>query len=113
MHLAENSPQSSSTLAQLCEIEEEELRKKMSFWISRGVVRESRQESSSSSSSAAASAYGDYDEGGGETIMYEVIEDQAWLAERDKELGSTATGATSAAMDDEEGIGVRPIRPIS
>lgn len=99
---------SKKDLAEKCEVEEEEVGKKMTFWIARGVVRERRDSTvdgigaSNSYSSNINSNNSSSDVNQEESnIFYEVIEDQAHLALSDLEE-TPVCGATGSLGDAED-----------
>jgi DNA-binding Lrp family transcriptional regulator len=124
MHLSEGCPLSLSALAQRCEVEEGEVKKKMSYWLARGVVREYKGHPPPSSSSATAFASatasvttsssssltkrggGDQDSadsinsnsssiGLSDGVYYAVVEEQAHLAAKDADEGGATSSSSS------------------
>ena len=95
MHIADAGPEggiSLDRLAAVSEAEAAEVRRKMGFWIAKGVV------SASTSSSSE-------DGGGGGNLLYTVIEDQAGNAAREAE----GDMSMASAGNFEEEVGARRI----
>lgn len=92
MYLSEqdNISMSSVELSELCEVEEEEILKRMTYWVAKGVVRECYSSGSGGDSSSGG--------GGGQGVYYEIIEEQALLALRDQD--EVSAGQMGGDSDD-------------
>lgn len=86
LHLGDTSPAWSSELATLCGMEEEDVRKKMAYWVHKGVV-----------------VVRDAGGGEGQGVLYAVDEDQADRAVADEESGDE----DAQPVDDSEVVYVR------
>ena len=90
LHIADESSVSLPKLAALCDVSEADVQRKMTYWISRGVVRETHITSQNGEGGVSCNS---------QTIVYEVIADQNRA--NDSDNGESLAGVHFEAADND------------